>query len=97
MAGPSFQFLAGAGSGFAGGMLSGMFGVGGAIVQVPLLALALHLDQHQAQGATLAAMLLPNGLPAVQEHGGSPPASPARPCAWASRPSCCCSACAPCG
>jgi len=68
MAGPSFQFLAGAGSGLVGGMLSGMFGVGGAIVQVPLLALALHLDQHQAQGATLAAMLLPNGLPAVLHY-----------------------------
>ncbi|HJV22184.1 MAG TPA: sulfite exporter TauE/SafE family protein [Holophagaceae bacterium] len=60
-----FQFLAGAGSGIAGGVLSGMFGIGGGIVLVPLLGLALHLDQHRAQGVTLAAMLLPIGLPAV--------------------------------
>ncbi|MBI4912724.1 MAG: sulfite exporter TauE/SafE family protein [Acidobacteria bacterium] len=59
------QFLAGLGSGLAGGLLSGAFGIGGGIVLVPLLALALHLDQHRAQGVTLAAMLLPNSLPAV--------------------------------
>jgi uncharacterized membrane protein YfcA len=68
MAGPGFQILAGAGSGLAGGLLSGMFGIGGGIVLVPLLALLLHLDQHQAQGVTLAAMLLPNGLPAVLHY-----------------------------
>jgi uncharacterized protein len=68
MAGPTFQILAGAGSGLAGGLLSGMFGIGGGIVLVPLLALALHLDQHQAQGVSLAAMLLPNGLPAVLHY-----------------------------
>ena len=38
-------------------------GIGGGIILIPLLALGLRLDQHQAQGATLAAMLLPNGLP----------------------------------
>jgi uncharacterized membrane protein YfcA len=42
-----------------------MFGIGGGIVLIPLLGLALALDQHQAQGVALAAMLLPNGLPAV--------------------------------
>jgi uncharacterized membrane protein YfcA len=63
-----FQFLAGAGSGLAGGVLSGMFGIGGGIVLVPLLALLLHLDQHRAQGVTLAAMLLPIGLPAVLHY-----------------------------
>jgi len=72
MGGPVFQILAGAGSGLVGGLLSGMFGIGGGIVLVPLLALALRLDQHQAQGVTLAAMLLPNSLPAVlhyRKHG----------------------------
>ncbi|HJW08009.1 MAG TPA: sulfite exporter TauE/SafE family protein [Holophagaceae bacterium] len=63
-----FQFLAGIGSGLAGGALSGMFGIGGGIVLVPLLGVALHLDQHRAQGVTLAAMLLPIGLPAVLHY-----------------------------
>ena len=35
---------------------------------VPLLGLVLNLDQHRAQGATLAAMLLPTGLPAVLQY-----------------------------
>lgn len=62
---PLFAWLAGAASGLAGGALSGLFGIGGGIVLVPLLGLALHLNQHHAQGVTLAAMLLPIGLPAV--------------------------------
>ena len=57
--------LASLGAGAAGGLLSGLFGIGGAIVLVPLLGLILGLNQHQAQGVALAAMLLPNGLPAV--------------------------------
>jgi uncharacterized membrane protein YfcA len=57
--------LASLGAGSCGGFLAGLFGVGGGIVLIPLLGLALGLNQHQAQGATLAAMLLPNGLPAV--------------------------------
>lgn len=52
-------------AGLGGGVLSGLFGVGGGIVLIPLLAVLLGLNQHQAQGVTLAAMLLPNGLPAV--------------------------------
>ncbi|MFN7959458.1 MAG: sulfite exporter TauE/SafE family protein [Holophagaceae bacterium] len=59
---------AGLGTGLCGGFLSGLFGVGGGIVMVPLLAWTLHLDQHRAQGATLAAMLLPTGLPAVLQY-----------------------------
>jgi hypothetical protein len=35
---------------------------------VPLLGLVLNLEQHRAQGATLAAMLLPTGLPAVLQY-----------------------------
>lgn len=52
-------------AGLGGGVLSGLFGVGGGIVLIPLLALLLGLNQHQAQGVTLAALLLPNSLPAV--------------------------------
>ena len=52
-------------AGLGGGVLSGLFGVGGGMVLIPLLGLTLGLNQHQAQGVALAAMLLPNGLPAV--------------------------------
>jgi len=62
------HLLAGLGTGLCGGLLSGLFGVGGGLVMVPLLGLVLNLDQHRAQGATLAAMLLPTGLPAVLEY-----------------------------
>jgi len=64
----SNHLLAGLGTGVCGGLLSGLFGVGGGIVMVPLLGLILNLDQHRAQGATLAAMLLPTGLPAVLQY-----------------------------
>lgn len=60
--------LGGAVTGLLGGLLSGLFGIGGGIVMVPLLGLLLHLNQHQAQGVTLAAMLLPSGLPAVLHY-----------------------------
>jgi len=52
-------------SGVSGGILAGMFGVGGALILIPMLGLVLGLNQHQAQGTALAATLLPNGLPAV--------------------------------
>jgi uncharacterized membrane protein YfcA len=57
--------LAGLASGLLAGTLSGVFGIGGGIVLVPLLGLLLGLDQHAAQGVTLAVLLLPVGLPAV--------------------------------
>jgi hypothetical protein len=63
-----WEFLGGLGSGLVGGALSGLFGVGGGIVMVPLLGVLLHLKQHQAQGVTLAAMLFPIGLPAVLHY-----------------------------
>ena len=62
---PLFEFLAGMGSGIGGGLLAGLFGVGGGLILIPLLGFFLNLNQHQAQGITLAALLLPNGLPAV--------------------------------
>jgi uncharacterized protein len=52
-------------AGLLAGLLSGLFGVGGGIVLVPLLGLLLGLQQHDAQGVTLAVLLLPIGLPAV--------------------------------
>lgn len=52
-------------AGAVAGVLSGIFGIGGGIVLVPALGLLLALPQHQAQGVTLAVLLLPVGLPAV--------------------------------
>ena len=48
--------------GLAAGVISGLFGVGGAIVVVPGLVLLAKLPQHTANGTSLAALLLPVGL-----------------------------------
>lgn len=47
--------------GVAAGVLSGLLGVGGGIVIVPLMALALGQDQHVAQGVSLA-VIVPTAL-----------------------------------
>jgi uncharacterized membrane protein YfcA len=44
------------------GTLSGLFGIGGAIIIIPCLVLLFKLDQHMAQGTTLALMVPPIGL-----------------------------------
>lgn len=43
--------------GLLAGLLSGMFGVGGGTVIVPLLVLVLHFDQRLAAGTSLAAIV----------------------------------------
>ena len=48
--------------GFLAGMLSGLVGVGGGILIIPLLIIFLGLTQHQAQGTALFAMLPPIGI-----------------------------------
>lgn len=62
--------------GLVGGALSGLLGIGGGIVMVPLLAGVMGLDRHQAQGTSLATMLPPVGLPGVlvyaRTQGGLP-------------------------
>ncbi len=45
--------------GLLAGMLSGLVGVGGGIIMVPLLVLLLGFTQHQAQGTSLAVLLAP--------------------------------------
>jgi len=47
--------------GLAAGVLSGLFGIGGGVIIVPLLLL-LGFSIQQAAGTTLAALLLPVGL-----------------------------------
>jgi uncharacterized protein len=54
--------------GLAAGVVSGVFGVGGAIVIVPSLVLLVGLPQHTASGTSLAALLLPVGLLGAFEY-----------------------------
>jgi hypothetical protein len=48
--------------GLTAGVVSGMLGVGGAIIIVPALVFFFGLTQHQAQGTSLAILLLPVGF-----------------------------------
>lgn len=48
--------------GLAVGILSGLIGIGGGIVIVPVLVLVFGMSQHSAQGTTLALMVPPIGL-----------------------------------
>ncbi|MDR1997079.1 MAG: sulfite exporter TauE/SafE family protein [Candidatus Margulisbacteria bacterium] len=43
--------------GILGGILSGLFGVGGASVYIPALVIAGHIPQNQAQGLALLVMI----------------------------------------
>jgi len=51
--------------GLFAGVFSGMIGLGGGLVIIPALIFLLHLDQHTAQGTSLAIMLPPIGLMAA--------------------------------
>src|SRR2546430_5910549 len=54
--------------GLVGGVVAGLFGVGGAIVIVPALVLLVKLPPHTASGTSLAALLLPVGLLGAVEY-----------------------------
>ena len=54
--------------GLVAGIVSGLFGVGGAIVIIPGLVLLLKMSQHAANGTSLAALLLPVGLLGTIEY-----------------------------
>ena len=41
------------------GLFSGLIGVGGGLIMIPLFVLFLGLSQHKAQGLSLAVMLPP--------------------------------------
>src|SRR5574343_1690339 len=48
--------------GLLAGMLSGLVGIGGGIIIVPVLVYFLHYSQQQAQGTTLFMFLFPIGI-----------------------------------
>jgi hypothetical protein len=58
-------------TGSLAGLVSGAMGVGGAIIIVPFLVFFLGLNQHEAQGTSLAVLLLPVGIFAVINYAKS--------------------------
>jgi uncharacterized membrane protein YfcA len=47
------------------GIASGMFGIGGGVLLVPLLCLLFSFSQHRAQGTSLVALIPPTGVLAL--------------------------------
>jgi uncharacterized protein len=54
--------------GLFAGVVSGLFGIGGAVVIIPGLVLITKMPQHTAHGTSLSALLLPVGLLGVLEY-----------------------------
>jgi uncharacterized membrane protein YfcA len=54
---PEYEPLIWAGLGFATGILSGLIGVGGGIVVVPILTMVFHFTMHRAVGTSLAMII----------------------------------------
>ncbi|MBU3911901.1 MAG: sulfite exporter TauE/SafE family protein [Candidatus Omnitrophica bacterium] len=50
------------------GVFSGFFGIGGAVIIVPVLVYLFKFPQHFAQGTALVALLLPVGALAVYKY-----------------------------
>lgn len=48
--------------GLMAGVFGGLFGIGGAVIMIPALVYFLGVDQHMAQGTSLAVLLPPIGL-----------------------------------
>jgi hypothetical protein len=48
--------------GLVAGALSGLLGIGGGLIIIPVMVLLFGMSQHQAQGTTLALMVPPIGL-----------------------------------
>jgi uncharacterized membrane protein YfcA len=59
------SFLA---AGFVSGVVSGLFGIGGALILVPILVYIFHFTQQQAQGTSLMVLLPPIGLLAALQY-----------------------------
>jgi uncharacterized membrane protein YfcA len=50
------------------GIASGLFGIGGGVLLVPLLVLLFAFTQHRAQGTSLIALIPPTGVLALLEY-----------------------------
>jgi uncharacterized membrane protein YfcA len=55
-------------TGIVAGVASGMFGIGGGLVIIPILVFVFGMDQHAASGTSLVALLLPVGAFAVWNY-----------------------------
>lgn len=56
------------GVGIAIGIISGLIGLGGAIFLIPILVYGFGMDQHRAQGTSVATLLLPIGALAFWKY-----------------------------
>ena len=54
--------------GLLAGILSGIVGIGGGLLMIPMLIFFLGLSQHAAQGTSLAVMLPPIGILAATNY-----------------------------
>jgi len=54
--------------GLAVGFFSGLVGIGGGILIIPLLVYGFKMTQHKAQGTSIAALLAPVGFLAFLEY-----------------------------
>ncbi|MFA5595495.1 MAG: sulfite exporter TauE/SafE family protein [Trueperaceae bacterium] len=61
------RYAAGIGLGLMSGVLTGLLGIGGGAFVVPILVLGFGLDQHLAQGTSLAVMI-PAGIAGTLVH-----------------------------
>lgn len=62
------QLVLGGLIGLAGGVLAGIFGIGGGLIIVPALIVVLGMTAKQAAGTSLAALLLPVGILGAIEY-----------------------------
>lgn len=54
--------------GLLAGILSGIVGIGGGLLMIPMMTFFLGLSQHAAQGTSLAVMLPPIGILAAMNY-----------------------------
>ena len=57
--------------GLLAGLLSGVIGIGGGLIMIPLMMMILGMDQLTAQGTSLAVMLPPIGILATYNYYNS--------------------------
>ena len=54
--------------GIVAGVFAGLFGIGGGVVVIPALIYIFGMNQHQAQGTSIAFLLLPVGILAFMNY-----------------------------